>query len=274
MGVSATTKLYGFYKPVSFLFGNKIDRIRHVMTPSIGFGYTPDFGDPRWGYYDTYTKSVRDASNPNIYHDSEVQYSHYQGSLYGVPGTGKSGSINFSLGNNVEMKVRNDKDTTGTNPFKKISLIDNFSISGNYNLAIDSMRWSVFSTSLRIKITDSYSLSLSAGFDPYMYGLNSNGNPVRINKLRWENGRFPRFQGTSTSYSYTMSNDTFKKLFGKKKERETQTSLRLRATKMNKDRLTRAHLPVIKKRQRGDDGYQKITIPWSISIKLFSSVYA
>jgi len=217
MGVSATTKLYGFYKPVSFLFGNKIDRIRHVMTPSIGFGYTPDFGDPRWGYYDTYTKSVRDASNPNIYHDSEVQYSHYQGSLYGVPGTGKSGSINFSLGNNVEMKVRNDKDTTGTNPFKKISLIDNFSISGNYNLAIDSMRWSVFSTSLRIKITDSYSLSLSAGFDPYMYGLNSNGNPVRINKLRWENGRFPRFQGTSTSYSYTMSNDTFKNFSEKRR---------------------------------------------------------
>lgn len=266
MGVSATTKLYGFYKPVSFLFGNKIDRIRHVMTPSIGFGYTPDFGDPRWGYYDTYTKSVRDASNPNIYHDSEVQYSHYQGSLYGVPGTGKSGSINFSLGNNVEMKVRNDKDTTGTNPFKKISLIDNFSISGNYNLAIDSMRWSVFSTSLRIKITDSYSLSLSAGFDPYMYGLNSNGNPVRINKLRWENGRFPRFQGTSTSYSYTMSNDTFKKLFGKKEGTGNTNQPSASGNENEQGSANPGASAGNQKAATGDDGYQKITIPWSISI--------
>ncbi len=266
MGVSATTKLYGFYKPVSFLFGNKIDRIRHVMTPSIGFGYTPDFGDPRWGYYDTYTKSVRDASNPNVYHDSEVQYSHYQGSLYGVPGTGKSGSINFSLGNNVEMKVRNDKDTTGTNPFKKISLIDNFSINGNYNLAIDSMRWSVFSTSLRIKITDSYSLNLSAGFDPYMYGLNSNGDPVRINKLRWANGGFPRFQGTSTSYSYTINNDTFKKLFGKKEGTKNTGQSSASGNENEQGSANPGTSAGNQKAQTGDDGYQKVTIPWSISI--------
>lgn len=266
LGVSASTKLYGFYKPVSFLFGNKIDRIRHVMTPSIGFGYTPDFGDPRWGYYDTYTKSVRDVSNPNIYHDSEVQYSHYQGSLYGVPGTGKSGSINFSLGNNVEMKVRNDKDTTGTNPFKKISLIDNFSINGNYNLAVDSMRWSVFSTSLRIKITDSYSLSLSAGFDPYMYGLNSNGDPVRINKLRWENGGFPRFQGTSTSYSYTISNETFKKLFGKKEGTGNTGQPSASGNENEQGSANPGSSAGNQKAEAGDDGYQKVTIPWSISI--------
>lgn len=266
MGVSASTKLYGFYKPVSFLFGNKIDRIRHVLTPSIGFGYTPDFGDPRWGYYDTYTKSVKDASNPNVYHDNEVQYSHYQGSLYGVPGTGKSGSINFSLGNNVEMKVRNDKDTTGTNPFKKISLIDNFSISGNYNLAVDSMRWSVFSTTLRIKITDSYSLSLSAGFDPYMYGLNSNGDPVRINKLRWENGGFPRFQGTSTSYSYTISNDTFKKLFGKKEGTGNTGQPSASGNANEQGQANPGSSAGNQKAEAGDDGYQKVTIPWSISI--------
>ncbi|MCE5330981.1 MAG: LPS-assembly protein LptD [Bacteroidales bacterium] len=266
MGVSASTKLYGFYKPVSFLFGNKIDRIRHVLTPSIGFGYTPDFGDPRWGYYDTYTKSVKDASNPNVYHDNEVQYSHYQGSLYGVPGTGKSGSINFSLGNNVEMKVRNDKDTTGTNPFKKISLIDNFSISGNYNLAVDSMRWSVFSTTLRIKITDSYSLSLSAGFDPYMYGLNSNGDPVRINKLRWENGGFPRFQGTSTSYSYTISNDTFKKLFGKKEGMGNTGQPSASGNANEQGQANPGSSAGNQKAEAGDDGYQKVTIPWSISI--------
>src|SRR5690606_13567250 len=111
MGVSASTKLYGFFIPIRSLFGDKVDRIRHVLTPSIGFGYTPDFGDARWGYYDTYTRG-----------DNEVVYSKFAGSLYGTPGRGTSGNINFSLGNNVEMKLRNDKDTTGKEPFKKISI--------------------------------------------------------------------------------------------------------------------------------------------------------
>ncbi|MBV5343414.1 LPS-assembly protein LptD, partial [bacterium] len=95
MGVSASTKLYGFFIPIRSLFGDKIDRIRHVMTPSVGFGYTPDFGDANWGYYDYYTRSVRSTTDPNIYNDTQVRYSHYDGSLYGSPGTGKSGSINF-----------------------------------------------------------------------------------------------------------------------------------------------------------------------------------
>jgi len=95
-----------------------VDRIRHVLTPSIGFSYKPDFGDPRWGYYDTYMKG-----------DNAVIYSKFAGSLHGTPSRGTSGSINFSLGNNIEMKLRNDKDTTGKVPFKKISIIDNLSAS-------------------------------------------------------------------------------------------------------------------------------------------------
>ncbi len=95
MGVSASTKLYGFYQPIRSIFGDKVDRIRHVVTPSIGFGYTPDFGDPLWGYYDTYTKLVRDAVNPLVYTQSEVEYSRFEGSLYGAPGRGKSGNLNF-----------------------------------------------------------------------------------------------------------------------------------------------------------------------------------
>lgn len=270
VGVSASTKLYGFYIPSRALFGDKIDRIRHVMTPSIGFGYTPDFGDPMWGYYGTYEK-IQDGIK------SEVQYSHYAGSLYGTPGTGKSGSINFSLGNNVEMKLRNDKDTTGTNQFIKVSLIDQLSISGNYNMAADSMNWSNFSTSLRIKLTKSYSLSLSTSFDPYMYGLNSAGKPVRINKLRWENGGFPRFQGTSTSYSYTISNDTFKKLFGKKEDAEKgsksdQAPPVVGSENDQIDNIGDSQIPDAtgdskgEKTELNDGGYQKVTVPWSISI--------
>jgi len=265
MGVSASTKLYGFFIPIRSIFGDKIDRIRHVLTPSVGFSYMPDFGDPMWGYYSTYERTT--TSNPT--NPTLVQYSHYAGSMYGSPGTGKSGNINFSLGNNVEMKVRNDKDTTGTIPFIKVSLIDNFSVSGGYNLAVDSMQWSTFSTNLRLKLGKSYSLSLSGAFDPYMYGLNSSGYPVRINKLRWENGQFPRFLGTSTSYSYTISNETFKKKPKKNKKAQTEE---LNPETNLKDEETSAKIKESedngedkKSTDKTADGYEKLTIPWSIS---------
>jgi len=256
MGVSASTKLYGFYMPIRSIFGDKIDRIRHVLTPSIGFSYMPDFTSPTWGYYDSYTQIARDNTN------TIVQYSHYSGSSYG----GKSGNVNFSLSNNVEMKVRNDKDTTGTNPFTKVSLIDNLSVSGGYNLAADSMQWSQFSANLRLKLGKSYSLSLSGAFDPYMYALNSGGYPVHVNKLRWNNGQFPRFLGTSTSYSYTLSNETFKKKpkSDTKNNSDTtpETDLKGKEKDAKKDNGSQKDK---KKTEIGDDGYQKVTVPWSIS---------
>ena len=260
IGVSASTKLYGFYIPSRAIFGDKIDRIRHVMTPSIGFSYMPDFGDPNWGYYGTYTKTDANNANPTV-----VQYSHYANSLYGTPGVGKSGSLNFSLSNNVEMKVRNDKDTTGTNPFNVISLIDNFSVNGSYNLAADSMRWSILNTSLRIKLGKSYSLSLSGGFDPYMNELKGT-SLVRVNKLRWNYGGFPRFLGTSTSYSYTLSNDTFEKLFNKKAKSDKSTDSTQGNTSSQDQTNGKKTDSKDKKIDKDEDGYEKLAIPWSISL--------
>lgn len=78
-------------------------------------------------------------------------------------------------------------------------------------MAADLMKWSNLSTSLRLKLSKSYSISLSGDFDPYMYGYNKSGNPVRINQLVWGHGKLPHFLGTSTSYSYTLSNETFKR---------------------------------------------------------------
>lgn len=267
MGVSASTKLYGFFIPIRSIFGDKIDRIRHVLTPTVGFSYMPNFGDSMWGFYGTYTQSIVDKTNPLVQHDEEVQYSHY---LNDFPNKVKQGNINFSLSNNVEMKVRNDKDTTGTKPFNIISLIDNLAVNGSYNMAVDSMKWSVFSTNLRIKLTKNYTLSLSGSFDPYMYGLNSSGYPVRINKLRWDNGGFPRFLGTSTSYSYTFNNDTFKKKETTTKEKNTNGGLNDKIS--TKTDTNSTNLPVKndqndqKKVDNDADGYQKVTIPWDISV--------
>ena len=268
MGVSASTKLYGFFIPIRSIFGDKIDRIRHVLTPTVGFSYMPNFGDSMWGFYGTYTQSIVDKTNPLVHHDEEVQYSHY---LNDFPNKVKQGNINFSLSNNVEMKVRNDKDTTGTKPFNIISLIDNLAVNGSYNMAVDSMKWSVFSTNLRIKLTKNYTLSLSGSFDPYMYGLNSSGYPVRINKLRWDNGGFPRFLGTSTSYSYTFNNDTFKKKETTTKGKNTNGGLNDKISTKTDSNST--NLPVkndqnndLKTAEKDADGYQKVTIPWDISV--------
>lgn len=268
-GVSASTKLYGFFIPIRSIFGDKIDRIRHVLTPTVGFSYMPDFSTPFWGFYGTYTQSVRDITNPAVYHDQVVQYSHY---LNDSPNKVKQGNINFQLSNNVEMKVRNDKDTTGTKPFNIVSLIDNFSVNGSYNMVADSMKWSTFSANLRLKLSKNYTLSLSGSFDPYRYILNEAGtNLVRVNQLRWEHGGFPRFLGTSTSYSYTISNDTFKK----KKSTTDKTIADKNSDTKNpsKDDPNSTNLPGkddlsknSKTTTNDTDGYQKITIPWSISI--------
>lgn len=276
LSVAASTKLYGFYMPIRSIFGDKIDRIRHVLTPTVGFSYMPDFGAAMWGYYGTYTQSLRDISNPLVYHDQQVQYSHYENSLYGTPGVGKSGNINFSLGNNVEMKVRNDKDTTGTKPFNIISLIDNLAVNGSYNMAADSMQWSMFSTNLRLKFGKNYTLSLSGSFDPYMYELNSSGNPVRVNKLRWEHGGFPRFLGTSTSYSYTINNDTFKKKQSttdkKKNKGDNSKDLLPTKTETNSQNSAPKNDTNTKTAEKDLDGYQKSTITWDLSLN-YSILY-
>jgi hypothetical protein len=112
-------------------------------------------------------------------------------------------------------------------------------------------------------------LSLSGQFDPYLYGLNSAGYPVRINKLRWENGSFPRFLGTSTSYSYTINNDTFKKKKDTKKSGKNNTDNLPEKTEsssnMNQN-TNNGKNDLNKTTETTEGGYEKITIPWSISI--------
>ena len=200
MSVSASTKLYGFYTP---LFGKKIQTIRHVFTPSLSFSYAPDFGASRFGYYASYVKT--DAEG-NV---STVNYSPYSGSLYGVPGQGKTGSISLDVSNNVEMKLRTANDST-----RKVSLIDELGGSLSYNMAAKSRPWSDLSMRVRIKTPWNYTFSMNAVFATYAYEFDENGR-VRVgDRTEWSYGRFGRFQGMSQNLSYTFSNETFKKLFG------------------------------------------------------------
>lgn len=199
--ISLDTKIYGFWKPLKFL-GDKVQMIRHVLTPTVSFSASPDFGAKFWGAYGTYQYVDGQGETQTL------RYSYFQHGIFGSPSQGKTGALSVSLANNLEMKVRDDKDSTGV---RKISLIENFTISQSYNFAADSMRWSPIQTSLLLRLIKNFNLSLSATWDPYMYGLTPSGSPIQINKLRIAHGKFPKLSSTGTSFSYTFNNDTFRR---------------------------------------------------------------
>jgi len=259
--ISMNTKLYGFFTPWK-IFGDKVQKIRHVLTPTVSFSGSPDFSDPRYGSHVDKTFIDR---NGNI---ETIRYSPFSfpGAMFPPSGGGKSGSLNFSVNNNVEMKVKSDRDSTGV---RKISLIDQLSFGSGYNFMLDSLNWSNISANLRINAIKSFPITVSGTFEVYMYDENAR----RINKLRWNNGKFPRFTGTSYSQSYTLNNETFKKWFGKKdsssdSDNKTGENDKTNVADDNQDGA-RTNAPLRSgKRDRGnfdDDGYAIFTIPWNLS---------
>lgn len=280
--ISLSTKLYGFFIPYRKWFGDKVDRFRHVFTPSISFSYHPDFGKSYWaprygGFYGAYDQLITttdangnvvpklDSNGQRIYETK--QYCRFKEG----PGQGSAATLSFSLGNNLEMKLRNDKDTTGKEPYKIISFIDNFSIGGGYNFIADSMNWSNFSVNLRIKIPKvNYTINLSGQFDPYMYTTTPSGAHVRCNELYWNHGRFPHFLGTSTSFSYTFNNQVVKGWFSKKDQADNASSDNETEDSGNEDRGQNSRNTDKKKKKDTsevtDDGYLFADIPWSLSV--------
>lgn len=211
--LSLDTKIYGFWKPMKFL-GDKVQMIRHVLTPSISFSASPDFSDPMWGTWGSYNY-IDGQGNPQ-----KRKYNYFSHGIFGSTSQGKSGVVSVSLANNLEMKVKSDADSTGV---KKISLIENFTISQSYNFAADSMNWSNINTSILLRLVKNFNLNLSATWDPYCYALSPSGSPVRINKTRLQAGKgWARLASTGTSFSYTFNNQTFKK--GAKDNKKTDTT--------------------------------------------------
>ena len=191
---SLSTKVFGM---VGFKKG-PIRAIRHVLTPSINFSYTPEFGKENLNYWDTYVDG----------NGNDVRYSHFEGSLYGGPSDQESGRIGLSLANNLEIKVPSKKDTiTG---LRKIKLIESFTISGNYDLAKDSLNMSMITMSGRTTLWKNFSVQYGSVWDPY--ATDSLGS--RINKFEWEvNRRFLRLDQTTwrLSFGFKLGDTDFKK---------------------------------------------------------------
>ncbi len=266
LSLALNTKLYGFYKPSKAVFGDKIEMVRHVFTPTVSFSYAPDFSASRYGYYKTYTRT--DAEG-NV---SLVEYSPYAGSLYGVPSKGKTGSVSFDMSNNIEMKIKSDKDSTG---IRKISIIDEIGASLSYNMAAKRQPWSDLSTRLRLKWGKT-TFNMNAVFRTYAYEFDERGNVVVGDRTEWSYGRFGRFQGMSKNLSYTFNNNSFKdisskirKLFGGKDEEETDADADTDGDETEEGGEGTADKKD-KKSSKTDhfdaDGYMTFKMPWSFSI--------
>lgn len=257
--LSLDTKIYGFYKPLK-IFGDKVKMIRHVMTPTVSFSGSPDFGSPFFGYYGQY-------EYPNSRGEMQTRrYSYFANSLFGAPGEGKVGAVNFSLANNLEMKVRDNNDSIGE---KKISLIENFTVSQSYNFAADSLNWSNINTSLMLRLIKNFNLNLSATWDVYTYALNAAGNPVRVNVPRWKAGKgIGKLSSTGTSFSYTFNNSTFKRKDKGNDEGENKGN---DPTNRNRNNASgqgnrRGSPSSDGDMQFNPDGYMKWEVPWSLTL--------
>ena len=292
------TKLYGFYTPLKKLFPKgRVEKFRHVITPSISISYHPDFGSSTWGYYGSYDQpvytnelddkgkkiqKVDEAGNPIYQHQV---YSRFANGIYGNATQGTSATLNFGVENNLEMKIINKDDTTGKEPYKVVSLIDKLEITGGYNFAADSMNWSPFRVNLRLKFPklNNYTLTLNTNLDPYMYELNALGTPIRTNKQYWHNGMFPRWDGFRWNFSYTFNNSTIKKwkeAIAKRRGLASTSSgnsdneeVNMDAIEKGEDGLDKNAKQDNKKKEKVDDGYVKTEFPWSFSIN-YSLAYA
>ena len=267
LNLAASTKLYGFWIPNKKLFGNKIQAIRHVVTPQITLSYSPNFGARRYGYHDSY--QYTDASG-NV---KLVEYSPFQEAMFSVPGKTKTEMITWDVSNNIEMKIRSDKDSTG---YRKLSIIDELGASMSYNAATDWHRWSDLSVRLRLKWWKNYTFSMNAQFATYAYELDANGKPYVGNHTEWGYGRLPRFQGMSQNFSFTLNPEKLKKWFGHKDDKEDDkvegdsdgpdTDIE---SNMDDD-LEKGKYAARKKRgniaETDDNGYMRFNMPWSLTI--------
>jgi hypothetical protein len=260
-----------------------VEKFRHVITPTLSFSYHPNFEDKMWGYYGSYDQPVVKEGDTTYIHNV---YSRFSNSPYGNASRGLVAALNFGVENNLEVKVENKNDTTGKQPYRVISLIDKFAITGGYNFAADSMNWSLFQVNLRLKFPklNNYSINLNTALDPYMFELNAAGNPVRTNKQYWHNGRFPHWSGLRWGFSYTFNNSTIKKWKEKIQKRrgmnvqessppDSENDDGITAIEKDGEGMDKNAKQDKKKEENVDDGYVKTEFPWSLSFS-YNLAYA
>lgn len=190
--LSSQTNIYGMYQIKNP--NSRVKAVRHKMSPSVSLSYNPDFSDPKYGFWDSYTDI-----DGNI-----VYYNRFQGAIFGSAGRGESGAVSFSLTNSVEAKVASKNDTTSNKEkFEKIKILDNLSFSGSYNMVADSLNLSNISIRGRTTVKG-VSLNFGGTLDPY---TTTPDGTRRVNKYMWNeaSGLSKLGRLTNANLSFGMS---------------------------------------------------------------------
>jgi hypothetical protein len=195
MSSSVNTRIYGMYQ----FKGGLIKAIRHMVTPSVSFYYTPDWGAPGLGYY----RPIENDTNQT----NPATYSIFERSIYGSPPGQKSGTVSFAISNNLEIKVRNAKDTiTGV---RKIPLIDDLTIRCSYDLARDSVNWSPLTINGRSTVIKGLTIQYGSSWN--LYTRDALGRST--NTTEWKaNRRLIRLDMTTwdAGLTYSLASDKVK----------------------------------------------------------------
>jgi len=239
---SLNTKLYGMFQ---FKRG-PVKALRHVITPFVGFTYHPEFGLYEWGYYKYYLS--QSVAKP-------IRYSIFETGVYGSPSPYKSENINWNIANNLEMKIKAKSDTS--EEFKKIVLIDNFTISGAYDVAKDTLKFSKILLSGRTVLLKNLDVRYAAALDPYI--TDSTGR--NLNTLEWEkNKRLVRLSNSEWSFGLNWNYSSKGKTpatpaTGTKTPAVATTDQTVRGTQQEKDMIN-----------KNPEAYVDFKIPWSINL--------
>ncbi len=240
INASFSTIVYGMYQ-----FGKgKVQAIRHVVTPVVSVSLRPDFARDRFGFYER----VQSDSTGNLFQ----QYSVFEKGIYGGPGAGKSGLVNLTLGNNLEMKVKDSKDTvTGT---RKIKLLEVLSFATSYNILADSMKWAPLVIQARTTVFGQVNVQFNSTLNPY--GMDSAGRAINT-RLREQTGRWFRLTSMQIYVTTALNSETLK---GKKTPGRVRP---IRNPYMTSQELALLDMP---------GGYVDFNIPWNFTFNYVFTV--
>lgn len=229
-GASLQTVLYGM---LNFKRSSAVQAIRHMMTPQIGFTYSPDFSTPGFGYYKNYYND-RGEMTP---------YSIFDRGIIGSPNSGLVQALSFSINNNLEMKVKSKNDSVGT---RKIKIFESLNFNTNYNFAAPSNRWSIFSFNGQTTIFEKLNINTGLNLEPYEITF-APGENIGV---RTENFGHFSVQGFNAQLSYPLSSDIFKK-----KDAE---DISKKYTKKGEIRNENYYFD--------EDNYSQFSQPWTLNI--------
>ncbi|WP_432708971.1 putative LPS assembly protein LptD [Pedobacter sp.] len=256
IGISMNTKIYN---TLQFKKTGKLQALRHVMTPSIGISYRPDFSALGKGYYKELLYQDGTPVYDPLYQRNRI-YSIFQNTQFPGPSIGQNASINFGVVNDVEIKVRSLKDTTGTG-VRKLPIIQGLNINGGYNLLAPRRKLSNLSFGGRSNFTEKIGITFSGMLNPYQVAdsIGANGQLVKYesNRYTWQRGQLPRLTNFGFSFDYSLNPASFQR------RQENLDAIQNDAAKQG---LTAEQANQLNAISRDPNAFVDFNIPWNLTL--------